>query len=131
MGTCRLRHRRIGLDRLARTLALAGGPAQRRHARHACLQSSAATRPRVGAVVADASIREAVVPLAGEWPLTRSSTASGMPWLALSGRGWFEWYFNRVPFRSIVPDTGRHPCFSQFAADVPDAMARMATGSRA
>ncbi|HWT25259.1 MAG TPA: hypothetical protein VN213_17275 [Solirubrobacteraceae bacterium] len=26
-------------------------------------------------------------------------------------------YFNRVPFRSIVPDTSRYPCFSQFAAD--------------
>lgn len=44
----------------------------------------------------------------------------GTPWLALSGGRWFEWYFNRVPFRSIVPDTRRYPCFSQFTADVAE-----------
>lgn len=49
-----------------------------------------------------------------------AALAVGTPWLAISGGRWFEWYFNRVPFRSIVPDTRRHPCFSQFPADVPE-----------
>jgi hypothetical protein len=49
-----------------------------------------------------------------------AALAVGTPWLAISGGRWFEWYFNRVPFRSIVPDTRRYPCFSQFAADVPE-----------
>jgi hypothetical protein len=48
-----------------------------------------------------------------------AALAVGTPWLALSGGRWFEWYFNRVPFRSIIPDTARYPCFSQFAAEVP------------
>lgn len=48
-----------------------------------------------------------------------AALAVGTPWLALSGGRWFEWYFNRVPFRSIVPDTSRYPGFSQFASDVP------------
>ena len=43
-----------------------------------------------------------------------AALAVGTPWLALSGGRWFEYFFNRVPFRSIVPDTARYPCFSQF-----------------
>jgi hypothetical protein len=37
------------------------------------------------------------------------------PWLTLSGGRWFEYWFNHVPFRSILPDTERYPSFSQFA----------------
>jgi hypothetical protein len=48
-----------------------------------------------------------------------AALAVGTPWLALSGGRWFEWYFNRVPFRSVVPDTTRFPCYSQFEADRP------------
>ncbi|MGA6164672.1 hypothetical protein [Amycolatopsis magusensis] len=40
--------------------------------------------------------------------------ATGTPWLTLSGGRWFEYFFNGVPFRSIIPDTGRFPSFSQF-----------------
>ena len=43
-----------------------------------------------------------------------AALAVGTPWLALSGGRWFEYYFNHVPFRSIVPDTRRYPSFSQF-----------------
>jgi hypothetical protein len=43
-----------------------------------------------------------------------AALAVGTPWLALSGGRWFEWFFNRVPFRSIVPDTARYPSYSQF-----------------
>jgi len=45
-----------------------------------------------------------------------AALAVATPWLALSGGRWFEYFFNRVPFRSIVPDTDRYSCFSQFDA---------------
>ena len=45
-----------------------------------------------------------------------AALAVGTPWLALSGGRWFEYFFNRVPFRSIIPDTDRYPCFTQFDA---------------
>ena len=44
-----------------------------------------------------------------------AALAVGTPWLALSGGRWFEYYFNHVPFRSVIPDVERYPCFSQFA----------------
>jgi hypothetical protein len=43
-----------------------------------------------------------------------AALAVGTPWLALSGGRWFEYYFNHVPFRSILPDPDRYPSFSQF-----------------
>jgi len=45
-----------------------------------------------------------------------AALAVDTPWLALSGGRWFEYFFNRVPFRSILPDTARYPSFSQFDA---------------
>jgi hypothetical protein len=47
-----------------------------------------------------------------------AALAVGTPWLALSGGRWFEYFFNHVPFRSILPDTARYPSFSQFEAPV-------------
>jgi hypothetical protein len=47
-----------------------------------------------------------------------ASLAVGTPWLALSGGRWFEYFFNRVPFRSIIPDCERYPSFTQFAPSV-------------
>ncbi len=44
-----------------------------------------------------------------------ASLAVGTPWLALSGGRWFEYFFNRVPFRSIIPDPERYAGFTQFA----------------
>jgi hypothetical protein len=41
--------------------------------------------------------------------------AVGTPWLTISGGRWFEFDFNHVPFRSIVPDVERYPAFSQFS----------------
>jgi hypothetical protein len=43
-----------------------------------------------------------------------AALAVGTPSLTISGGRWFEWFFNRVPFRSIIPDTDRYPSFSQF-----------------
>lgn len=48
-----------------------------------------------------------------------AALAVDTPWLALSGGRWFEYFFNHVPFRSIMPDAERYPSFSQFdPADV-------------
>jgi hypothetical protein len=44
-----------------------------------------------------------------------AALAVGTPWLALSGGRWFEYFFNRVPFRSIIPDPERYAGFTQFA----------------
>lgn len=46
-----------------------------------------------------------------------AALAVGTPWLTLSGGRWFEWYFNQVPFRSVIPDTSVYPTFSQFGAE--------------
>ena len=43
-----------------------------------------------------------------------AALAVGTPWLTLSGGRWFEYFFNHVPFRSILPDTEHYPSFSQF-----------------
>ena len=44
-----------------------------------------------------------------------AALAVGTPWLALSGGRWFEYFFNHVPFRSILPDPERYGGFTQFA----------------
>jgi hypothetical protein len=46
-----------------------------------------------------------------------AALAVGTPWLALSGGPWFEYWFNHVPFRSILPAVERYPCFSRMTAD--------------
>jgi hypothetical protein len=38
--------------------------------------------------------------------------AVGTPWLAISGGPWHEYLFNGVPFRSVLPDPDRYPCYS-------------------
>jgi hypothetical protein len=48
-----------------------------------------------------------------------AALAVGTPWLTLSGGPWHEWFFNGVPFCSVIPDTRRYPAFTQFA-DQPD-----------
>lgn len=37
----------------------------------------------------------------------------GTPWLTLSGGPWHEWFFNGVPFHSVIPDTTRYPAYTQ------------------
>jgi hypothetical protein len=43
-----------------------------------------------------------------------AALAVGTPWLTISGGPWFEYYFNHVPFRSIIPDVERYPAYTQF-----------------
>jgi hypothetical protein len=60
-----------------------------------------------------------------------AALAVGTPWLALSGGRWFEFFFNRVAFRSIIPDPERYPSFTQFALApvVPDSAGEPRTAS--
>ncbi|CAM3402437.1 hypothetical protein KIPE111705_06750 [Kibdelosporangium persicum] len=43
-----------------------------------------------------------------------AALAVGTPWLTLSGGRWFEFFFNGVPFRSIIPDVDRYPSYAVF-----------------
>jgi hypothetical protein len=51
-----------------------------------------------------------------------AALAVGTPWLTLSGGPWHEWFFNGVPFHSVLPDTDRYPAFTQMGdqADTVD-----------
>ncbi len=40
-----------------------------------------------------------------------AAVAVGTPWLAISGGQWHEYFFNGVPFYSVLPDVRRYPCF--------------------
>lgn len=42
-----------------------------------------------------------------------AALAVATPWLTISGGRWFEYYFNHVPFRSIIPNVERYPAFTQ------------------
>jgi hypothetical protein len=33
------------------------------------------------------------------------------PWLAISGGDWPEYFFNHVPFYSVLPDNPEYPCY--------------------
>jgi hypothetical protein len=43
-----------------------------------------------------------------------AALAIGTPWLTISGGRWPEYYFNGVPFYSLLPDTDCFSSFSQF-----------------
>jgi hypothetical protein len=63
-----------------------------------------------------------------------AALAVGTPWLTLSGGPWHEWFFNGVPFYSVIPDTRRYPAFTQFhdqADQVDDEGPRTPSMSRA
>lgn len=40
-----------------------------------------------------------------------AALAVGTPWLALSGGDWHEYFFNGVPFHSVLPKDREHPIF--------------------
>jgi hypothetical protein len=42
-----------------------------------------------------------------------AALAVGTPWLTLSGGPWPEYFFNGVPFYSVLPDPARYPAFTQ------------------
>jgi len=43
----------------------------------------------------------------------------GTPWLVLSGNTWPEYFFNGVPFHSVLPDPDRFPCYNAFGPEPP------------
>jgi hypothetical protein len=45
--------------------------------------------------------------------------AVGTPWLTLSGNRWPEYFYNGVPFYSVLPDPGRFPCYNLLEPDPP------------
>ena len=40
-----------------------------------------------------------------------AAVAVGTPWLTLSGGDWHEYFFNGVPFYSVLPKSREHPAF--------------------
>jgi hypothetical protein len=41
-----------------------------------------------------------------------AAVAVGTPWLTLSGGDWFEYFFNGVPFYSVLPKSREYPAFA-------------------
>jgi hypothetical protein len=50
-----------------------------------------------------------------------AALAVGTPWLALSGNRWPEYFYNHVPFYSVLPDPDRFPCYHQAVLPWPHA----------
>lgn len=48
-----------------------------------------------------------------------AALAVGTPWLAISGNRWHEYFFNGVPFYSVLPDPVRFPCFTGMGGEPP------------
>lgn len=60
--------------------------------------------------------------------------AFGTPWLTIGGNRWPEYFFNGVPFYTVIPDLDRFPCYTMFEPDPPsveDDGERMPSMSRA
>jgi hypothetical protein len=45
-----------------------------------------------------------------------TASCVGTPWATISGGRWAEYFFNGVPFRSVLPDPERFPCFTHESA---------------
>jgi hypothetical protein len=46
-----------------------------------------------------------------------AALAVGTPWLSIAGNRWPEFYFNGVPFYSVLPDVRRFPAYNAFDPD--------------
>jgi len=60
--------------------------------------------------------------------------AFGTPWLTIGGNRWPEYFFNGVPFYTVIPDLDRFPAYKLFEPDPPsveDDGERMPSMSRA
>jgi len=45
--------------------------------------------------------------------------AAGTPWLTIGGNRWPEYFFNGVPFHTVIPDVTRFPCYTLMSPDPP------------
>jgi len=59
-----------------------------------------------------------------------AALAVGTPWLALSGNRWPEFFYNNVPFYSVLPDPDRFPCYHQLEPGPPLVADRDGEGPR-
>jgi hypothetical protein len=48
-----------------------------------------------------------------------AALAVGTPWLTISGGQWPEYFYNRIPFRSVLPDPDHHPCYTGLDGPLP------------
>lgn len=48
-----------------------------------------------------------------------AALAVGTPWLTISGNRWHEFFFNSVPFYSVLPDPVRFPCYTGMGGEPP------------
>lgn len=48
-----------------------------------------------------------------------AALAVGTPWLTLGGNRWPEYFFNGVPFHSVLPDRDRFPCYTGMSPEPP------------
>jgi len=46
-----------------------------------------------------------------------AALAVGTPWLTIGGNRWPEYFFNGVPFYTVLPDVTKYPCYTLMAAD--------------
>ncbi|GAA2999954.1 hypothetical protein [Actinokineospora diospyrosa] len=46
-----------------------------------------------------------------------AALAAGTPWLTIAGNKWPEYFFNGVPFYSVLPDVTRYPCYTMLGPD--------------
>jgi hypothetical protein len=62
-----------------------------------------------------------------------AASCVGTPWATISGGRWPEYFFNGVPFRSVLPDPRRYPCYTHETggpdSGVPDRDGRLRTPS--
>ena len=98
--------------------------------------TTAMTRAEVDRLLADvpAAIDAFDIPLLEQLALVEASDlfvsphtgfafaalAVGTPWLALSGGVWHEYFFNGVPFHSLVPSPRKYPSFTPAATETVD-----------
>jgi hypothetical protein len=41
-----------------------------------------------------------------------AASCVGTPWATISGGRWPEYFFNGAPFRPVLPDPRRYPCYT-------------------
>lgn len=46
-----------------------------------------------------------------------AALAAGAPWLTIGGNRWPEYFFNGVPFYTVLPDVAKYPCYTLMAPD--------------
>lgn len=64
-----------------------------------------------------ATVRSCDVLVSPHSGFSMAALAAGTPWLTIAGNKWPEYYFNGVPFYSVLPDVERFPCYTLYDAE--------------